>query len=235
MKNSLKTTLQKSIKQFAITTQSERTIMYKLDPNEAKKAFTNGERIDQIGKYIGRFTQVEDITAKTGTRGVSFRFVSTSGQRADFNIYTVRENGDRLPDFQALMAIMTCLQLRDINPSAGRIKYWDMEQKKEVERDGKIFAELQSKDIGLLLETEDYEKTGGGIGTKMVLAGVFQAGTELTANEILSKETQPKQLEKMVARLRHRPAKSRASSPASAPKPGSHGSGFDDMDSDIPF
>jgi hypothetical protein len=43
------------------------------------------------------------------------------------------------------------------------------------------------------------------------------------------------QLEKMVARLRHRPAKGAKPAPRAANAPASTGSGFDDMDDDIPF
>lgn len=49
----------------------------------------------------------------------------------------------------------------------------------------------------------------------MVLKGVFQAKTELTASEILDKKTKPEQLERMVAGLRHRPLKGHK--PAAAP------------------
>jgi hypothetical protein len=66
----------------------------------------------------------------------------------------------------------------------------------------------------------------------MVIAGIFQADTEFTASEILDQKTQPEQLEKLVARLRHRPIKGAKTSQPAASKPSR---GFDDMDDDIPF
>jgi len=64
---------------------------------------------------------------------------------------------------------------------------------------------------------------------------VFQAGTELTASEILDKKTKPEQLEKMVATLRHRPLKAPGATPSRQAPAESTGSGFDDMADDLPF
>ena len=119
---------------------------------------------------------------------------------------------------------------------------YDYEAKKEVQEDGTVFPDLH-KPIGVLLETEDYEKKDGSIGTRMVLKNVFQPGTELTASEILDKKTQPELLAKMVEGLRHRPLKG-ARQPAPRQDDGFGGppaghpasSGFDEMDDgSIPF
>jgi hypothetical protein len=58
-----------------------------------------------------------------------------------------------------------------------------------------------------LLGTEDYLKQDGGVSSRMVLRGVFQASTELTASEILDRKTVPEALPKMVAALKHNPLK----------------------------
>jgi hypothetical protein len=207
--------------------------MYQLDPTAARKADQTGNRISEIGKYVGTFTQAEDITAGTGTKGVALRFES-SGQTANLSLYTTKANGDQIMGYQALMAIMTCMSLRNIAPKPGTVKHWDNDAKVEVSKPGQVFPELCGKPIGLLLETEDYPKNNGGTGTRMVIAGIFQAATELTAGEILDKKTKPEQLAKMVARLRHRPAKA-AKAPTGAAAPANGGSGFDDMDDSIPF
>lgn len=207
--------------------------MYNLDPNAARKADQTGNRINEIGKYVGAFTQVEDITAGTGTKGVAFRF-EANGQSANLSLYTTKTNGDQLMGYHALMAIMTCMQVRSIQPKAGTVTHWDNEAKQEVSRAGQVFPDLCNKPIGLLLETEDYPKNAGGIGTRMVIAGIFQASTELTASEILDRKTKPEQLAKIVQRLRHRPARE-GKAPTAAGKPAPAGSGFDDMDDDIPF
>jgi hypothetical protein len=180
--------------------------MYNLDPKAARKADQTGNRITEIGKYVGTFTQAEDITASTGTKGVALRFES-NGQTANLSLYTTRANGEQIMGYQALMALMTCMGLRNITPKPGTVKYWDNDAKAEATKQGQVFPDLCNKPIGLLLETEDYQKRDGNMAARMVLAGMFQPSTELTASEILDKKTKPEQLEKMVTRLRHRPLK----------------------------
>lgn len=205
--------------------------MYALDTTAARKADNTGSMIKEMGKYVGRFTQAEDITAPKGTKGVAFRFEAKDGRKAQLSLYTIMANGDHIMGFETLMAIMTCMGLRDIKPVAGRVKFWDNDARVEQERDGKVFPELCSKDIGVLLETEDYEKNDGSVGTRMVLKGVFQAGTELTATEVLARKTVPEQLTRMVSMLRHRPVK--GAKHASSSGGGSHG--VHPADDDIPF
>lgn len=209
--------------------------MYALDTNSARKADSTGNQINEIGKYVGKFTQAEDIVAKTGTRGIALNFESDAGQKTRISLYTLKSDGTRIMGFDSLMAILTCMGLRGIKPQPGTVKVWDNEQRKEVDRSGSVFPELCTKAIGLLLETEEYEKQDGGLANRMVLAGVFRSEDEFTASEILDKKTKAEHLEKMVARLHHRPLKG-AKKPVQAPPV----VGYDDygqsvgMD-DIPF
>ena len=216
--------------------------MYTLDVQAARHADTAGATIKEIGKYVGEFVQAKDVVTKKGGRGIEFIFKSQGGQKANLAIYTTGANGDRYQGYDALMAIMTCLQLRGIKPAPGKVTRYDFDTKKEVVEDGTVFPDLH-KPIGVLLETEDYEKKDGSIGTRMVLKNVFQPGTELTASEILDKKTQPELLAKMVEGLRHRPLKG-ARQPAPRQDDGFGGppaghpasSGFDEMDDgSIPF
>lgn len=216
--------------------------MYTLDVQAARHADTAGATIKEIGKYVGEFIQAKDVVTKKGGRGIEFIFKSQGGQKANLAIYTTGANGDRYQGYDALMAIMTCLQLRGIKPAPGKVTRYDFDAKKEVVEDGTVFPDLH-KPIGVLLETEDYEKKDGSIGTRMVLKNVFQPGTELTASEILDKKTQPELLAKMVEGLRHRPLKG-ARQPAPRQDDGFGGppaghpasSGFDEMDDgSIPF
>lgn len=216
--------------------------MYTLDTAEAKKADNAGSRITELGKYVGHFTQAEDITAKTGTKGLALNFES-NGKSANLSIYTTKNDGSKLMGYQTLMAMMTCLQLRNLTPQNGTVRGWDNVTRTETKRPGQVFPDLCNKPLGLLLETEDYIKQDGSAGTRMVIAGVFQAGTDLTASEILDRKTTPERLNAMEMRLRHRPVKGM---PAAAPAPQSHGyghhaapahagSGFNDLDDSIPF
>ena len=209
--------------------------MYQLDTNAARQADRAGAFINEVGKYVGTFTQAVDVTAKTGTKGIAFQFES-DGQKANLPIYTLRSNGEKIMGFQVLSAIMTCLQLRQIQERDGVYKEYDFDAKADVEKQGKVFPDLCHKPIGLLLETEEYLNGTGDQRTRMVITGVFQANTELTASEILDKKTKPEQLGKLVARLRHRPLKGAKQANHDGPPPGhpAHGGGGFDEDS-IPF
>lgn len=209
--------------------------MYALDTNEARKADTQGNQIKEIGKYVGTITQAEDITAKTGTKGIALSFTANSGQKTKVSIYTMKADGTKIGGFSMLNALMTCLQLRNIAPKAGKVTSYDYETKANVVKDGQVFPEL-CKPIGLLLEAEDFDKQDGSTGTRMVLRGVFQANTELTASEILDRKTVPEALPKMVAALRHHPLKTAKAMPARQ-----HGGAmpedqfFAEDDGEIPF
>jgi hypothetical protein len=210
--------------------------MYTLDTNEARKADTQGNQIKEIGKYVGQITQAEDITAKTGTRGVALSFTSNAGQKTKVSIYTMKADGTKIGGFSMLNALMTCLQLRSIAPKPGTVTRYDYDTKKDVQEQGSVFPDL-CKPVGILLETEDFAKNDGGTGTRMVLRGVFQANTELTASEILDRKTTPEALPKMVAALRHHPLKAARAMPErvhGGHMPDDQFFGDDDGDS-IPF
>ena len=208
--------------------------MYAIDAQAARKADSTGSQIKEIGKYVGAFTQAVDIKTKKGGKGISLVFKAANGQKANLAIYTMSSDGEKYQGFDALMAIMACMGLRTIDPKPGNFTRYDFESKQEVTEQGSIFPEL-CKPIGVLLETEDYEKQDGGVASRMVLKAVFQAATELTASEILDRKTTPEMLPKMVMGLRHRPLKAAKHAATPRAAAGSSGSGFEDMDDDIPF
>jgi hypothetical protein len=213
--------------------------MYALN-NESAQAARKAEQrtsfIDEKGKYVGKFTRAEDITAASGTRGIAFTFESDDGQKANFSIYTIKSNGEKLGDFGTLMALMTCLGVKDIKPAQVASMVWDKDASANVSKTLSQFPELLNKRVGILIAMEEYEKrNGGGTGWSARLNAVFQAETELTASEILDRKTTPTKLPQLVAALKDRPLKK-----SSAASNGSHIAdenfgGFDTMPDDIPF
>lgn len=208
--------------------------MYALDKTAARRGDTDGQSIKELGKYVGEFTQAKDITTKKGGRGVEFIFKTKAGQKANLAIYTTGANGEQYQGYDVLMSIIACMQLKGIRPKIGIATRYDFDTRKDVQEECSIFPDL-CKPIGVLLETEDYQKQDGSTGTRMVLKHVFQAATELTASEIDDNKTQPAQLEKMVHGLRHRPLK------GAKPMPTRHHDMGDDRplsqpnDDDIPW
>ena len=209
--------------------------MYTLDANDARKADQRGGLITETGKYIGKFTRAEDIKASSGTKGIDFSFVSNTGQKARFALYTTKSDGSKISIGHGfVMALMTCLKLREIKPQQMMVKKWDRDANAEIDAQALCFPDLMGKPIGVLLEAEAYEKNNGEVGSRMVLAGVFQAETELTASELLDRKVQPEQLSKIVMTLRDRPLRAKKAG-ASGGTSKTAAQGFDDMDDDIPF
>lgn len=206
---------------------------YTLNADQARAADNRSTIINETGKYIGTITRAEKITAKTGTEGIDFSFKSEDGRNCRFALYTKKADGALVKSGHGLvMAMMTCLQVKTIDARLAKIKKWDKAANKEVDQDAQCFLDLMGKPIGVLFEVEEYEKSDGGIGKKPVLAGVFQASTELTASEILDRKTTPAQLEKIVATLRDRPMSQARPKQSAHADQGHAGADYDD---EIPF
>jgi hypothetical protein len=211
--------------------------MYALDPAAAKQADQTNKFISETGKYKGKFTKAESLVAESGTKGISFTFESDEKQTANFSVYTVKANGDKLRGYQLVMALMACLKLRNVaDPVNGRAKKYDFTAKQEVEYEAPLLLDLMNKPIGVILQSCEYEKQRervptGEYGWKIELQGAFEASTELMASEILSGATKPEMLANVISRLTDRPLKNKGKAPA---RPDSN---FNDMNDDleIPF
>jgi hypothetical protein len=210
--------------------------MYALNPQAARQAEQRSERITEIGKYVGQFTRAEDIESSKGTRGIDFAFVTADKQTANFTLWTFNSAEKELFGFKQLQALMTCLRVKNIDTTERVVKKWDSESQQVEEFDADVFLDLMDKPIGILFETEDYQKRDGSIGTKVVPAAFFEASSELMASEILDKKAAAHQLAKMIPNLRHRPLRNAPAAPTPATRQAAPaGGGFDDMDDDIPF
>jgi len=209
-----------------------------LDTQAASQADQRGKFINATGKYKGKFIKAEALKAETGTIGVGFTFKSDDGQVANFSLYIQRANGEKLSSYKQLNAIAACLRLRSISaPVPMKAMKYDNATKKEVEYTADMLVDLINKPIGLLMQSCEYEKERdrvktGEYGWKMELYGAFEAQTELTAGEILSKKTTPEVLSTLIATLADRPLKNKAQSKAQSGQ--SLSPTLDDFDS-IPF
>jgi hypothetical protein len=206
--------------------------MYKLDTNAARAAESGGGRISECGAYKGKFIRAQAIEATTGTKGIDIDFISDAKQRARFTIYTERADGTRIFGFNQLMSIMTCMSLRELSdPKMITARIYDFDAGREVDQDVMQFSELLNKPIGMLFEMEEYKLDKW----KPVMAGAFQADTELMASEILDRKTAPEALAKRIHALRDRPMKTQGSTALRpAPEPSRSG-GIVGMDDDIPW
>ena len=207
---------------------------YTLDANAAKQADNMFSRIEEKGKYLGIITRAEQVESTKGTAGVDLSFKSDNGASADYlTIWTHNKEGKQLQGFNVLMAIMTCLRVKELKAENGEVEKYDQNEKKRVKVIVPLFKSLMSKPVGLLIHMEEYEKTAGGTAWKPAISAPFDKDG-FTASEILNKAQKAETLDKMLAALRDRPLKAAASSPRASSEPTSAGP-FDDMDDDIPF
>jgi len=175
---------------------------YKLNTEAAKRAGAGG-RITETGEYIGKIESVEEIEAKTGTKGVNIIFVDDTGARADrLTLYTVKADGTPIMGYDTLMALMTVCKLKNIDTAKGTVKAWDSDASKTIDKPATVFPDFAGKRVGLLLQKEEYQKDNGDVGASMRLSMPFCAESSMTANEILGKATEAVAKDKFKAALR---------------------------------
>lgn len=206
---------------------------YNLDTKAAKEANAGG-RIDSTGKYVGLIKKAEFITSKKGTDGVEFEFLSSTGESATLQLWTRNANNPQLSGFKMLMAVMTCAGVKNMTPTKRRIKKYDYDMKEMREVEATIAPEFDGKAVGLLLQREEYEKNDGGIGYRMNIFAAAQHSTDLTANEILERKTQPEELFKLMERLADKKAKPKAGG-VSQPAAANAQAGVVNLDDDLPW
>lgn len=215
---------------------------YKLDTNSAKEADRTNNAIRTSGKYVGVITRAEKLLSKKNTEGIGFSFKSDSGETANYlDLYTVNADGKTLPSFSTVNAIMCCAKVREINEGAIKFEKWDKDAKALVEANVEGYPELMGKRIGLLLQQElSTNSQSGETVDRVIIYGVFDAETELTASEMIEKKTKPEKLAKMVEALMAKPINDRhersvTNQSQSAPAKSNSPAGFDDFEDDIPF
>lgn len=225
--------------------------MYALDQTAAREADSFGSYLSETGKYIGTFTRAEKLISKSkGTHGIGFTFESTGKQTTRFDIWTMNAQNERLSGFKAINALMACMSLRGIKPASGQVERYNWDEKKNETVQAEIFPDLLGKPVGLVLQKTEYEKMRDGhntgeTGWRLELVAPFRAADEFTASEILDRKTKPEKLASIIAVLSDRPLKSRpaaqgqrhedVNAQAQHASTRSAGSGFEDMDSDIPW
>lgn len=205
---------------------------YTLNTEAAKQADNLFSKIEEKGAYLGAFTRAEKVTSKKGTQGVDFSFKSDTGATADYlTIWTHNGEGKQLQGFNTLMAIMTCLKVKELSASMGEVEKYNSETQKREKVSVPLFKELMNKPVGLLIHMEQYEKTAGGTAWKPAISAPY-AADGFTASEILNKAKEATTMEKMLSALRDRPLKN---SPQPSSAPSNTGGSFDDLGDDCPF
>lgn len=210
---------------------------YALDTQAAKEANTGGKRITETGKYLGTITAAFYEQNQRGTESVNIMFTSDNGQEVGpLNLYTHNGSGEELAGYKMLNALMTCAKVKALNWKTGPLELYDFDEQRVVTKQKECAVELSGKKIGLVLQQEEYEKSAGGIGERMVISAPFEHATELMAAEILSGQKQPSALGNFMQFIAKNPVRKLRKSGQQQSQPASQQTGdYDKFDDDIPF
>lgn len=209
---------------------------FSLDTTAAKEANSGGKRITEPGPYTGKFRTAFYEKNRNGTESVNLIFVSDGGQEVGpLALYTHNKDGEPLPSYKTLNAILACMRLRGIEGAPGKVSLYDFDSRGEVTKDKTCYPALVGPRVGLVLQGEEYENNQGEIKTRMIVAAPFEADSRKMAEEVLSKVEQATALERYLtwfADHKVKPLKTIRSAPAQASQPASV---VDDFDDAIPF
>lgn len=210
-----------------------------LDTKKAREADNTNTAIRTSGKYIGVITRAEKLLSKQNTQGLGLSFKSDDGATANYlDLYTVNSKGEVLPSMATVQAILCCTRTKNADEGNINFEKWDKEAGAVVKATANGYPSLMGKRIGLLLQQElsDNPNDSSKHNDRVVIYGVFDADSELTASEILDSKTQPEKLGKMVQSLMAKPVNDRRTKKSSAMNQTiAAGHAGDDFDPDCPF
>lgn len=208
---------------------------YSLNTEAAKEANNGGRRINETGKYAGKIVAAFYEKNQKGTESVNIMFASDSGQECGpLNLYTHNSSGEELAGYKMLNALMACAKVKALTWQNTPIDLYDYDEKEVVTKTKECAVELKGKRIGLVLQQEEYQKSNGDIGQRMVIAAPFEADTELMAIEILSRIKKPQALGNYMSFIAKNPVRRLKNNQQSQPAP-TQSDAPDPYDDDIPF
>jgi hypothetical protein len=209
-----------------------------LDANEARQADRTNTAIRTAGKYIGVITRAEKLLSKQNTEGVGISFKADDGSTANYlDLYTVNSKGETLPSMATVQAILCCTRTKNADEGSITFEKWDSVAKAMVKDTKNGYPALMGKRIGFLLQQElsDNPNDSSKHNDRVIIYGVFEADSQLTASEILDKATKPEKLDKMYITLMAKPVNDRRSNKSSgAQAQNSNSASFDPFE-DAPF
>ncbi len=210
-----------------------------LNADDARKGDTVSNVLRESGKYVGTITRAEKLISRNNVEGLGLSIKTDDGCTANYlDVYTVRlSDGEKLRGYHLVQALLACLKMRDVEEGSIEAEKWDASARALVRTHLEGYPALMGKRIGVILQRElSTNQSTGADADRLILIGVFDPQTNLTASEILGGKTEPKRIhdyEKMLERtpvLDRRKRNSNGS--GGAPQRTSSAPDFDD---DIPF
>ena len=210
-----------------------------LNADDARKGDTVSNVLRESGKYVGTITRAEKLLSRNNVEGVGLSFKTDDGSTASFlDVYTVRlSDGEKLRGYHLVQALLACLKLRDVEEGPIEADKWDSTARTQVRTKLQGYPALMGKRIGMFLQRElSTNQNTGDDSDRLILIGVFDPQTNLTASEILGGKTEPKRIHDYEKMLERTPVldrrKGRNETHTAQTRPANASADFDD---DIPF
>ena len=202
----------------------------------AKKADSEGGRIQETNKYVGTLTRVEFTTSQKGTKGLEVNFITDDKLETNFTIWTEKADGTPIFGVDKVNAILACTRTHGLTPTNANVEKYDFDEKKVVTKPAVIAPELSNKRIGLLLQAEQYYNANHDVKTRMAFVACFEEASSLMAKEICEKKTVAEALPKAYERLMKNGDKT-VEPQYTQTQSGGYGANpsAPDLDSDLPF
>ena len=210
---------------------------FTFNADSAKKADSEGGRINKTDKYVGTLTRTEFVTSSKGTQGIEFNFITDDKMETNFTVWTQKADGTPIFGVDKVNAILACTKTRGLTPTPATVDKYDYDEKKDVPKQVTIAPELANKRIGLLLQAEEYYNVNNEVRVRMNFVASFDPESQLMAKEICERKTTAEALPKAYERLMKQGDK-KVEPAYSYDQAGTYGANPNapqDLDSDLPF
>lgn len=213
---------------------------YILDTKAAIESNNHSNFITTTGKYIGMIKTCYYDKNQNGTESVNILFESRDGKEAPLlTIYTHNGSGEQLMGYNLFNALMTCCKVKQTTWATEIVEVYNFSTKQNEKQQKEVCVELKNKPVGLVLRQEEYQNSAGETKTKITLHAPFEADTELMANEILERVTQPTALANTMGWIAKEPIKklkaNNQQGSYQASQQFQQPSNTNDLEDDIPF
>ena len=210
-----------------------------LNADDARKGDTVSNVLRESGKYVGTITRAEKLLSRNNVEGLGLSIKTDDGCTANYlDVYTVRlSDGEKLRGYHLVQALLACLKMRDVEEGSIEAEKWDASARALVRTHLEGYPGLMGKRIGVILQRElSTNQSTGADADRLILIGVFDPQTNLTASEILGGKTEPKRIHDYEKMLERTPVldrrKGRNETHAAQARSANASADFDD---DIPF
>ena len=173
------------------------------------------------------------VISSKETQGIEFTFQGADKREARFTLWTQNAQGEQIWGYKQLMALMTCMKVRSINPIQKVVKVYCYDRKEMVDQQSDVYPDLM-KPIGIVFQKELYVNFNGEDKSKVNFHSAFDPQTKQMAKEILDKE-EAKILENIIAGLQDKDSRAKSSLGQAPGQGGAYNDGVNPELDDLPF